>query len=344
MTKFKLDFLKSSATSSSTRSLPDNISEPSTASPKSKRFFTLRRKRNSCQSQPPFDVGQGNRSASPPKAIHPVADAEVAAALPIVSSISISSSKQFAESLDQLPPAHKMTDRPETIEAPDSSEKYNQIFKESDGLDRTETFMEITKTRESGLTTNQRDTLSYSHSLDPFSNASKTAGSHIARQDHGQNIQIQFTDQHYEVSKFYHVLEALQRAARRVEADQSISQRDIFRSLAPLAIFLYLLGIGVLLPRQQRYRCSQTPEEDTSVAKMILLFFIGMALALAFLRGMVWIVSVLGRVFCEADLTQIVRKGECVDVDGRGKGEAELIWGGMFMWWPNLRVETFEVQ
>jgi hypothetical protein len=66
---------------------------------------------------------------------------------------------------------------------------------------------------------------------------------------------------------------------------------------------------------------------------MVLLFFFftGMALALVFLRSLVWLVSVFGTAFCEADRTQIFRNGECVDVDGRGKGEAELIWGGMFM-------------
>ena len=39
---------------------------------------------------------------------------------------------------------------------------------------------------------------------------------------------------------------------------------------------------------------------------------------------MVRLVSVFGKTFCEVDLTEIFRKGECVGVDGRGKGEAEL--------------------
>ena len=148
-----------------------------------------------------------------------------------------------------------------------------------------------------------------------------------------KQLQIPFAVQRCsKVSKFHHVLEVLQRAARRVEADQSVSEGYIFRSLAPLAIFLYLIGIGVLLPRQQRYRYPQRPEEkNTSVVRMILLFFVGMALTLVFLRGMVRLVSVFGKTFCEVDLTEIFRKGECVDVDGKGKGEAELILGGMFL-------------
>lgn len=47
------------------------------------------------------------------------------------------------------------------------------------------------------------------------------------------------------------------------------------------------------------------------------------------LRGLVWLVSVLGKEFCQVGLGQVFRKGECVDVDGRGMGEAaELLVGG----------------
>ena len=214
----------------------------------------------------------------------------------------------------------EVTERAATAEALDSMEKSNQIIQQSESLGRRET---------------THDSLSYSHS----SSSSIIAGypplaPYIARYEQDQ-IQIQIADQGCgKVSKFHHILEVLQRAARRVEADQSISQTNIFRTLAPLAIFLYFIGIGVLLPRQRRYKYySQTPEEKNtaSVARMILLFFVGMALTLVFLRGMVKFVSVFGKIFCEVDLTKIFRKGECVDVDGRGKGEAELILGGLFM-------------
>ena len=347
MIKFKLGFLNSSTTSTDKSFLVDNTSESSCSgipSPKSKRFFTLRRKRNNnSQNQPLF--GQGNRSASPPRASNPLA--EVTAFSTITSSISTSSSnKQLAESLDQSPPAgiqtsretggrllHEMTERVATIEALDSMEKYKQILQESENLGWR-------KTTRDGLDLstgmNQHDSLSHFHSSSSSIIASKISDSpplapYIAR-DEQEQIQIQIAVQRCrKVSKFHRVLEVLQRAARRVEADQTISQANIFRSLAPLAIFLYLIGIGVLLPRQQRYRYSQTPEESTSVARMILMFFVGMALTLVFLRGMVRLVSVFGKTFCEVDLTEIFRKGECVDVEGRGKGEAELILGGMFM-------------
>ena len=362
MSKIKLGFLKSSTSSTDNKTfLIDNTSKSSwggISSPKSKRFFTLRRKRNnSSQSQPElFD--QENRSASPPRAINPlVAEVDVAA-LAMTSSISTTSSSdnQLGESLNQSPPAEiqtshetgdrlldEMTERVATIEDLDSMEKYNQLLheREPDNLGRR-------KTMQDNLNGEmvQQDSLSYSHSSRSSIIASKIADSpplaqFNERHEQEEQIQIQFADQRCrkvsKVSKFHHILEVLQQAARRVEADQSISQANIFRSLAPLAIFLYFIGIGVLLPRRQRYdnrNYSQAPEEKnttTSVARMVLLLFVGMALLLVFLRGMVRVVSVLGKIFCEVDLTEIFRKGECVDVDGRGKGEAELILGGLFM-------------
>ena len=64
---------------------------------------------------------------------------------------------------------------------------------------------------------------------------------------------------------------------------------------------------------------------------MILLILFGMSLKLVVLRGFVWLVGVFGKAFCQVDITQIFRRGECVEVDGRGMGEAELIMGGLFM-------------
>jgi len=40
------------------------------------------------------------------------------------------------------------------------------------------------------------------------------------------------------------------------------------------------------------------------------------ALALVVLRGIVWLVRTLGKAFCEVDLAQIYKRGECVDVEG----------------------------
>ncbi|KAF8798424.1 hypothetical protein BYT27DRAFT_7203517 [Phlegmacium glaucopus] len=357
MNKFKLGFLKSSA-SSTDKSL-DNIPESSCGgTPKAKRFFTLRRKRNDGESQPLVDLGQEDPAASPPRAVNPLA--EVAAALEITPSKSTSPTEPLfiqRQPQQQESPAQaeiqasrqtggqlvaqgvtghfETTERVAAIEALDSMEKDNQLFQESGRKTL------ITKTQEgsdkkSGI--NLHGTLPFSHSS-PSILASKIAGSprlssrsDIARRTY-EHLQIQSADQRYEVSKFRHVLEVLQHAARRIQADQSISQPNIFRSLVPLAIFLYLLGVGVLIPQQQRYRYrySRTLEDNISVTEMIVLFFIGMASTLVVLRGMVWLVSVFGKAFCEVDLAQTFRRGECVDVDGRGMGEAELIVGGMFM-------------
>ena len=353
MIKFKLGFLKSSTSSTDKSFLVNNTSKSSCGasgipSPKSKRFFTLRRKQNNSSQSQPLS-GQGNRFVSPPRAVNPLVAEVTDAAIAITSSINTTSSsnRELAESLDESPPAGIRTSREtrdrlldevtERVATIVSIEKYNQILQETESLvqrkptqDKLELNGEI----------NQHDSLSYSHSSRSsiFASESKVAGSplvpYIARHEQEEKLHIQFTDQRCrKISKFHHILEVLQRAARRVEADQSISQANIFRSLAPLAIFLYFIGIGVLLPRQQQYRYySQTPEEkNTRVARMILLFFVGMALTLVILRGMVKLLSIFGKTFCEVDLIEIFRRGECIDVDGRGKGEAELILGGLFI-------------
>ena len=345
MSKVKPGFIKSS-TSSTDKSCLDNTSEPSCGGTRPKQMFTLSKKQNN---QPLLHSDQGSYSASLPRAVDPLGEV---AANP--SKKSTSPSKQPQPQQQQSSPGiqafrqllvyrvagpFEITKRVATIEALESTEKYNQNFQESENLGQRET--ETTKTEKersdlnSGINTPM---LSYSYSSASSIIASKIAGSpplsyepYLAMQAIEEHLQIQSADLGNEVSKYHQVLEVLQRAARQVRADRSVSQAHTFHFLAPLAIFLYLLGIGVLLPRQQRYRYSQTPEENTSISMMILLFFIGMSLILVIVRGVVWVGGVLGKAFCEADLTQVFRRGECVDVDGRGMGEAELIVGGMFM-------------
>ena len=58
---------------------------------------------------------------------------------------------------------------------------------------------------------------------------------------------------------------------------------------------------------------------------MILLFFIGTGLTLGVLRSLTWLIAVFGEAFCEVDLTEVFGRGECIDVNDRGMGEAELI-------------------
>ena len=211
-----------------------------------------------------------------------------------------------------------------TRKVADSMEKCSHFFQESERLGQSDE-------SETNGGINLRGRRSHpSASIQASKITDSPPQPYIARQTHEQYLEVQFVGQRHKVSKFRHVLEVLQRAARQIQGDQSMSQSKIFRSLAPLVIFLYLLGVGVVLPRQQQYRYSQTPEGNSSVAKMIILFFIGMALALVVLRSMVWLVGVLAKGFCQVDLTQIFKRGECVDVNGRGMGEAELIVGGIF--------------
>ncbi|KAF8148633.1 hypothetical protein B0H34DRAFT_679637 [Crassisporium funariophilum] len=133
-------------------------------------------------------------------------------------------------------------------------------------------------------------------------------------------------------SNFRRMVEHLQHAARRVQEDEMVSQESIFRSTAPLAVFFYLLAVGVLVPRWFSASAS-VGEKVPSVhpRSMVMAFFGGMLLMLAVLRGVIWVLGVLGQTFCDLDLVEVFRTGECVDVDGKGMGGAELIVGNLFL-------------
>ena len=150
--------------------------------------------------------------------------------------------------------------------------------------------MDVNRTQEE-LDLNSGINLRQSHSSTAIIASGSPPLSSITRRAHEQIAQ------RYQVSNLHRVLRILQSAAQRVKADPSFSQLNVFRSLSPLAVFIYLIEIGVLLPRQQRFRYSKTrtPEENTNVPKMILLFFIGTALTLGVLRGLIWLIAVFGR-------------------------------------------------
>lgn len=236
MTKFKLGFLKSSA-SSSDKFFLDNPSESScgvTPSPKFKRFFTLLRKRNDSQSQSLRDICRRNTSASPPRAINSSTGVTT-----ITSSTSTDPGRQLATLLfhsqphqQQPPPAQidasrptggshifaghfEMIERVATIGTLDSMEKDNQPCQKNESLSRRSS-MEITETQErpdinNGI--NLPNTMS--NYYPPASISSKIADSsplssqsHIAKHAHEEHPQIQSADQrYYEVSKLHHILE-----------------------------------------------------------------------------------------------------------------------------------------
>ncbi len=121
----------------------------------------------------------------------------------------------------------------------------------------------------------------------------------------------------------------LQRAARQARDQESLSQATTFRAALPLLLFVLVLLIGTLLPRhysalQERYRT-----QCGAVVSVLIIGGVGSALLL--LRGMIWVVGVLGESFCEMDLNSTLRQGECRDIDGTRMKEADLLIGSFLL-------------
>lgn len=121
----------------------------------------------------------------------------------------------------------------------------------------------------------------------------------------------------------------LQHAARCAFQDQTMSQSDIFRSLAPLVIFLWILGVGAFLPR--KYSALETKYGSADFqAHLIAGILGGVGVLLFVLRGGIWVGSVLIKSFCDAELLNLFRKGEMVDSEGVRMGDADMVLGSFF--------------
>jgi len=133
---------------------------------------------------------------------------------------------------------------------------------------------------------------------------------------------------------FRSIAAMLQRAAKQIEADGTVTQASVFRSIAPFVLFTYGLGVGVVAPRKslisQKLGLGDIDEVFTDVPTIILTFLLGMLLALAILRIGIWVVCRFCRLLCAMDTEEVFRTGECVDSRGQRVGEAGLIIGGLF--------------
>lgn len=121
----------------------------------------------------------------------------------------------------------------------------------------------------------------------------------------------------------------LQRAARQARDQESLSQATTFRAALPLLFFVLVLLIGTLLPRNYSALQERYGTQCGAVVSVLLIGGVGSALLL--LRGMIWVVGVLGESFCEMDLDSTLRQGECRDVDGMRMKEADLLIGSFLL-------------
>jgi len=126
------------------------------------------------------------------------------------------------------------------------------------------------------------------------------------------------------------VIRMLQSAARQLENDASFTQRNIFRLSAPIMAFLSTLGIGVIIPKTEAAFFGEPGIRKASQTAICVTLFIplGLLFVLVLLRGVIWVMSKLGRSFCELDLEEVFTRGIFVD-SGERFTEADFIAGNL---------------
>ncbi|KAF8888274.1 hypothetical protein BD779DRAFT_1672356 [Infundibulicybe gibba] len=122
----------------------------------------------------------------------------------------------------------------------------------------------------------------------------------------------------------------LQFALRRLLGDSSSSQSEVFNSCAPVVAFLYLLLVGMIVPRWVRNGTSWfatagverfTLDSTPTVAAAVLLPFAGLFGVLVALRLFIWLGSVLAQELAMQDLEPLFGSGEL--------SHANLIFGAI---------------
>jgi hypothetical protein len=132
-----------------------------------------------------------------------------------------------------------------------------------------------------------------------------------------------------DINSAFRAAQFLQHAARRALRDQTMSQSAVFRSLAPLVIFLWILGVATFLPRKYSGLEKRYGTADLQ-AHLIVGILGGVGILLLILRGGIWVGSVLIKSFCDAELLNLFRKGEMVDSEGVRMGDADMVLGNLF--------------
>lgn len=129
--------------------------------------------------------------------------------------------------------------------------------------------------------------------------------------------------------RLLHIAQVLQRAARQTRDQQAYTQSTAFRTIVPFLLFVSVLVIGVILPRN--YSTLKRKFGTRCNTAVPLLILCGLGCILLLLRAVIWLISALGQAFCDMDLTPVLRQGECRSVDGTRMREGDLIVGNFLL-------------
>jgi len=133
---------------------------------------------------------------------------------------------------------------------------------------------------------------------------------------------------HTNIGQIPMAMKTLQNAARQLANDPSITQTSISRLLVPITTFLYTLGIGAILLKNEAV-IIETRSASEMAVYMAFVIPLGLLLVLVLLRGTLWVMSKLGCSFCELDLEEVFERGIFVDSEGERLTEADFIVGNL---------------
>ena len=129
---------------------------------------------------------------------------------------------------------------------------------------------------------------------------------------------------------FCKTLETAQKVVRQLEHDATFSERSVYRSTAPIMVFLYILAMATILPRRQAEIVTKLGvDEGYTLLCFLLLTVLGVPFVLMALRATLWIVGRLCQSFCALDVQEVLGKGVCIDSNGQRASDADLIVGNL---------------
>ncbi|PPQ88133.1 hypothetical protein CVT25_004890 [Psilocybe cyanescens] len=127
------------------------------------------------------------------------------------------------------------------------------------------------------------------------------------------------------ISGFHRIVEILQEAARNLDDDPAFSRATIFHYLAPLVVFICILALAILVPRNYSSIKNSFGANASVFVPVVVLGAVGCSLVL--LEGCLRVAGILCQSFCEMDLEATFRTNEIADNNGGRIGGVDLVVG-----------------
>ena len=130
---------------------------------------------------------------------------------------------------------------------------------------------------------------------------------------------------------FRSTAQLLQRAARQVQAKGMLTRKSVSKIMLPFVTFIYSFAMTIFLMNNEAATNLLGLGDDiySYVSSSVAAIFIGGFLLVLVTKLLVELVFYFFELFCDMDLEEAFRVGECVDSSGQRVGEAGLVIGNL---------------